>query len=435
MKPNKLLFKILFSLLTLCLTIYSQWFGLNTGTTQNLNAIYFIDAETGFACGAAGTIIKTTNGGTNWSVLISGSSAEIRSIHFFNSTTGILCGYTGTILRTTDGGANWNVINSGTTTQLLGISFIDNLSGICVGNSGTTLYSTNSGMNWLVGQPTGYLVTFYTAFMVNASTGYCAGVNTIFSPLFAKTTNGGANWTYSAFYVNNNEATLRDIHFMDANNGIAVSNLWNGQGGISKTTNAGVNWSHQVFASAFYGVDFAGILTGYIVGFSGSILKTIDGGNNWVQQTSGTGAFLKSVEFIDSLVGYAAGDGGVILKTTNGGVTGFKQVSGAIPLDFKLYQNYPNPFNPTTKIKFDLPKSNLTLSEAKGLIVTLIIYDILGREIQTLVNEQLKPGTYEVDFDGSNLPSGVYYYMLTAGDPSLRSGQGFSETKKMILIK
>jgi hypothetical protein len=99
----------------------------------------------------------------------------------------------------------------------------------------------------------------------------------------------------------------------------------------------------------------------------------------------------------------------------------------AIPTSYVLYQNYPNPFNPSTKIKFDLQKSNFTLSGAKGLNVLLIIYDIIGQEIATLVNEQLKPGSYEVEWNASNFPSGVYYYKLTAGD--------FNESKKMVLVK
>jgi hypothetical protein len=106
---------------------------------------------------------------------------------------------------------------------------------------------------------------------------------------------------------------------------------------------------------------------------------------------------------------------------------GIQNISTEIPKQFQLYQNYPNPFNPNTKIKFDLPKTNFTLSKTKGLIVFLKVYDALGREVQTLVNENLNPGTYEVDFNGDNLPSGVYFYKLVAGD--------YMQTKKMVLLK
>jgi hypothetical protein len=97
---------------------------------------------------------------------------------------------------------------------------------------------------------------------------------------------------------------------------------------------------------------------------------------------------------------------------------GIEPISNQVPSEFKLYQNYPNPFNPMTNIKFQIPKAGF---------VKLVIYDIIGREIATLVNEELTPGIYEVQWDGSNYPSGVYYYRLKAGD--------YSDTKKMVLLK
>ncbi len=95
---------------------------------------------------------------------------------------------------------------------------------------------------------------------------------------------------------------------------------------------------------------------------------------------------------------------------------------------FALYQNYPNPFNPVTKIKFEIP-SLLSFPHvlSGNSLVTLKVYDIIGKEITTLINEQLQSGTYETEWDGSNNPSGIYFYKLTAGD--------YTETKKMLLIK
>jgi hypothetical protein len=107
-------------------------------------------------------------------------------------------------------------------------------------------------------------------------------------------------------------------------------------------------------------------------------------------------------------------------------ITGINPISTEILKDFMLYQNFPNPFNPTTKIKFDIPLSPL-YERGVGGFISLKVFDILGHEVSTLVNEQLKPGTYEVEFDGSNYASGVYYYQLTAGE--------FKETKKMVIIK
>jgi hypothetical protein len=103
-------------------------------------------------------------------------------------------------------------------------------------------------------------------------------------------------------------------------------------------------------------------------------------------------------------------------------ITSITEISNEIPDNFSLSQNYPNPFNPVTKITFAIPPSK----GARGM-TQLIIYDILGREIATLVNEQLQPGTYETAWDGSNFSSGIYYYCLVTNE--------FNETKKMVLIK
>ncbi len=96
-----------------------------------------------------------------------------------------------------------------------------------------------------------------------------------------------------------------------------------------------------------------------------------------------------------------------------------------LPTEYKLEQNFPNPFNPTTKIRLSIP--NVTLSEVEGSHVQLKIYDILGNEVTTLVNEQKEPGYYEVDFSASSYASGVYIYRLISGN--------FISTKKMLVLK
>ncbi len=97
-----------------------------------------------------------------------------------------------------------------------------------------------------------------------------------------------------------------------------------------------------------------------------------------------------------------------------------------IPDKFELYQNYPNPFNPSTTIKYSIPNSGF---------ITLKVFDVLGKEVATLVYEEKPAGKYEVEFNASELASGIYYYTLKVGDPESSSGQSFTETKKMILIK
>ena len=99
-----------------------------------------------------------------------------------------------------------------------------------------------------------------------------------------------------------------------------------------------------------------------------------------------------------------------------------------VPKDYVLYQNYPNPFNPTTKIKFSVPSSVSSPRGVGGDLVLLKVYDITGREIQTLVNESLKLGVYEKTFDGSKLSSGIYFYSLVVEGKSIA-------TKKMVMVK
>jgi len=102
----------------------------------------------------------------------------------------------------------------------------------------------------------------------------------------------------------------------------------------------------------------------------------------------------------------------------SGVVASVLQMSGETPEQFGLMQNYPNPFNPSTKIGFKLQASGFT---------SLRIFDLLGREVATLVNEELRPGSYEAPWDASGFPSGIYFYTLTSGE--------FTETKKLVLVK
>ncbi len=115
---------------------------------------------------------------------------------------------------------------------------------------------------------------------------------------------------------------------------------------------------------------------------------------------------------------------GTILHTTNGGVTFIEnETNRSQPNKFLLSQNYPNPFNPVTKIKYTIPEN---LSDGRQEVI-LKVYDILGREVATLVNEEKPAVEYEVEFNGANLPSGIYFYQLRAGE--------YSETMKMVLLK
>ncbi|MGA2669657.1 MAG: SBBP repeat-containing protein [Ignavibacteria bacterium] len=134
---------------------------------------------------------------------------------------------------------------------------------------------------------------------------------------------------------------------------------------------------------------------------------TVDGsGNVYVTGYSSSGADYTTIKYSQNI--------------------GIKRISSEVPDRYALYQNYPNPFNPTTKIKFEIPDFPL-MKGVRGMSVRLTIYDILGRGIAPLVNQPLQPGSYEVEWDASNYPSGVYFYRLQAND--------FMKTMKMVLIK
>jgi hypothetical protein len=122
---------------------------------------------------------------------------------------------------------------------------------------------------------------------------------------------------------------------------------------------------------------------------------------------------------------YFGGTSGTLLKISNGGILlGTEKENNILPDGFSLYQNYPNPFNSATKIKFDIPAVETGL---RPVSTRLVVYDPLGREVALLVNEALAPGTYEIEWDARDVPSGVYFYTLSA--------RTFTESKRMVLLK
>ncbi len=238
---------------------------------------------------------------------------------------------------------------------------------------------------------------------------------------FSKHSDAGLSWSLQTVGTN----WFFGVHFANSLSGWAVG--YNGT--IYSTINSGNNWNPQSSGTTnrLVAVHFPDVSTGYAVGYTGTIVKTTNGGVNWFSQSSGSVNNLWGVFFTDVNTGWAAGWNGTILHTTNGGVTFINKISTEVPQEFNLYQNYPNPFNPVTKIKFDVPASNLILNGVKDPSVRLIIYDVLGRGITTLVNEKLSSGTYEVEWDASSFSSGIYFYRLVSGD--------YIQVKKMVLLK
>lgn len=245
------------------------------------------------------------------------------------------------------------------------------------------------------------------------------------------TTNGGTNWTKINSGLPYRWVTRVTIHPDSANvcyvtlSGYKVDSLG---AHIYRTSNYGSTWIslHGNLPDAPLNdviIDPADYKTLYVASDI-AVMYTTDLGTTW--QVLGTG-FPTNVPCHHILLHnpsrtlYVWTHGRSIFKI-NTPLVGISNNQNGVPVSYRLYQNYPNPFNPSTKIKFDVPAVGTVLRT-----VRLTIYDILGREVTTLINGNLKPGTYEIQWDASSFSSGVYFYKLTAS--------GFSDVKKMILIK
>lgn len=400
--------------------VYSQngWVQLNSGTTQDIFSLWFTDINTGYAAGGTYSqnsvvFLKTTNGGNNWFSLQTGDTNLLRCVYFKDSQTGFACGSNGTLLKTTNSGLNWNRISLGILNGFTDIHFFGN-TGLLVG-SGKVLRTTNDFSSWTTiysGNQKGDL-SFYAAYLITDMIGfYSYAPNNGGSPSLARTINGGYNWTY----LFTPSGAIYDIGFANSSTGFAVS----GGGNVYKTSNAGINWSALTLNNTYQlrGVSVIDANVVTVAGYNGRIYRTINGGINWTLQSVPTTNDLFSVFFVNADVGYAAGINGTILKTTTGGFTAIEQITNEIPAEYKLYQNYPNPFNPETALKFQI---------AKHSFVKLSVYNILGREIETLISKELEPGVYKVIWNASGFASGIYFYKLIS--------ENFSETKKLILTK
>ena len=313
--------------------------------------------------------------------------------------------------------------------------------------------STNNGFSWIPTTP--FPVTSAHTYTLGSKDNYIfAGTdNGIFI-----TSNNGVNWIQSqlnhttyCFASNNNDIYAGTYYisgvYMSTNNGInwiqrgldtlsVLSLTINGDNifagtqsgfyageGIYLSTNNGLNWVKTSFNNqhvraliSYNNIIFAGADSG--------VYLTTNNGINWLQKNLGFNYLyrIKSLWVANNFLFAGTLDNSIWRRSLTE-IIGIHNISSEIPVNFSLSQNYPNPFNPKTKIKFDLMEEG----RFKTQEVKLVIYDITGKEIQTLVNETMKPGSYEVTFDGSNLPSGVYFYKLTAGN--------YIESKKMILIK
>lgn len=436
--------------------IYPQgvWVQQSVPVTTDINSIWAVDNNNAWACGFYGTsgipsVIKTTTGGANWIIANGGLPAnkDFYSIFALNANTCWIGTDEGTIFRTTNGGTNWTqvVLPPPTTTYINAIHFFDTQRGFVLGDPNATgdwryYITTNGGNNWT------FMNTIPSGGIGETgwNNSYCAldtghiwfGTNNL--KIYRGSFLGPFTWSPNAGTQN-----IFGVSFLNANIGFAVD-----QNSLNKSTDGGANWISGEFtptggpsAIKMFNIN-AGI--GWICTRSssspGKIYRTSNAGVNWTEQTTSL-ASGKSFTCIsmNSVNNGWCGTGGVTLEMrmanknykpdrnqlTNGGI--FKYTDNVtiagnenniLPGSFELKQNYPNPFNPETKIEYSVPVNGL---------VTVKVFDVMGREVSVLVNEYKNSGSYSVSFNGSGLTSGIYFLKMRAGE--------FEKTRVMSLIK
>jgi hypothetical protein len=189
-------------------------------------------------------------------------------------------------------------------------------------------------------------------------------------------------------------------------------------GGVYLSTNNGSNWTQSGLTNKWVN-SIVGIGGNLFAETKDSIYLSTNNGTNWTAVSNSlANPYLNciSVSGTDLLVG--TNDGGIWRRPLSEMITGVEDKTNVLPKNFSLSQNYPNPFNPTTTIHYSVPKTSF---------VTIKVYDMLGKEIATLVNQEKSAGNYTVQFNGSNLSSGIYFYRMRSGN--------FVETKKLLLLK
>ncbi len=355
-----------------------------------------------------GVVRWTFNGGSTWASNIvlrkpGNGVGWLERVHFFNQNTGIVFNsFSGGVWYTTTGGrdsSSWTyiVINSD-----MGW-FAGNIDAQSSGHVYATgihfAHSTNFGANWTSGPSADNTFDDGVDFLdFNNLYGWTGGgqISNPVSGWVHRTTDGGQTWSPR---LNTFPYPIRSVYFFNINTGLAIGgNLYQEAGGIYSTTNGGLNWNLDISTVAeMFSVDYK--------------IISNDSMDIWcVGSTGGSTGFT-----------------GKLYKARTGILTGVTISTSEIPKTFQLYQNYPNPFNPTTTISFNIPAFPLNKGGQRGLLTRLTIFDILGREVSTLVNQLLKPGSYEINWNASNYPSGIYFCSLIA--------DGFTDTRKMILMK
>jgi photosystem II stability/assembly factor-like uncharacterized protein len=347
----------LFSFLLAVTSSRAQWEWQNPlPQGNNLESVFFTSLSTGYAVGLGGTILKTTDGGNNWSFQNSGTTAFLYSVYFTSENKGFVVGMGGNysiILETIDAGQTWTNITPFNTSGLYAVFFPTADTGYIAGDQGVILRTTDGGSTWTDHSLTPYPNYFHSLYFVTGKLGFVAGASGIL-----RTNDAGMTW---ASVYPGPPPILHSIWFADMNHGYAV-----GEGCILKTTNGGTAWVYDSLPSSYYlnAVRFSSPDTGIIMGvhgYYGIIMETFNAGTTWITKndsvhgcnalvsrgssswvgvgqfgytitstdnfnswnhiSTGTYNILNSISFPDHENGFVAGNFGTILKTVNHGQT------------------------------------------------------------------------------------------------------------------
>ncbi len=404
--------KTLFYYVTIGIVIFysslnAQWIHLTGGPENDIVSDLAEDQQTLYV-GSGEDLFITTDQGINWlrpdsTILGVGAFAFGDELDVFAGTGG------SGIYRSTNEGLNWASVNSGLT----------NLSVTSLAGSDTNLFagtwmggvflSTNNGSLWIEvnGGLTNPIILSLAANPLNVFAGTYGG------GIFVSS-NNGTEWSSA-------NSGLTDLIINTL--AIAGETVFAGttSRGVFRTTDNGSSWK-QVNS----GLTDTSISTISVLGINiftstqSGVFLSSNNGDSWLNVSSGLPNNYPVLSFaFDSTYIYAGlYYGGVWRRPLSEIVTNVEDQNSMIFSQFELDQNYPNPFNPSTKIKYLVPQSSN---------VMIKLFDILGNEIETLVNEEKPFGTYEITWYAKDLPSGIYFYKITAGN--------FIETKKMILMK
>ncbi|MBI5403014.1 MAG: T9SS type A sorting domain-containing protein [Ignavibacteriae bacterium] len=440
MRKVKLLF-VLFALLAMTSGVFAQtWTAQTIPVTSDLNSCWATSTTVCWACGPGSVVIKTTNGGTSWTSA-AGNMPAATDLYTICGISDQICWVgagDGSLYKTTNGGTNWTFVSLPTpaTAFVDVVHFFNANTGFVLGDpvGGVWCYywTTNAGTSWTFGPaPT--------------ATGTEAGWNNSYAAIdtghiwfgtnFSRIYKGGLRSGFT--YGTTTSPYSFGMCFYDYNTGsAAMTTSTPSVAGNVNTTNGGTTWTASGFTPAnicfgMKSVPFSSTYGWMACGGSataaGKIYRTTNKGTSWTEQTTSlaTGKSFYAMSMFNVNCGWAV-TGTAVTGGTNGGV--FKYTdnisligsnTNSTPTSFALNQNYPNPFNPTTTIDFSI---------AKASFVTLKVYDVLGNEVMTLINNELKSANnYSYTADFSKLSSGVYYYSIKAGD--------FTSTKKLMLIK